>query len=90
MSKQKKGPVVGTVTNFAKNVDRAKSRGSVSLTWGARDDGPGKRMAFLVLTRDDGSQQMIRSTEQEVETLIAELQTVKSWLRGNNYAGLGR
>lgn len=90
MSERRPGPEIGTITDPAVNADRAKERGVVDLTWGARDDKPGGKMAFLLFNRSDGKQQLLRCNEQELDDLIAELQTVRSWLGGNNYAGLMR
>lgn len=90
MSERRPGPEIGTITDPAVNADRAKERGVVDLTWGARDDGEEGKTAFLLFNRSDGKQQLLRCSEEELDDLIAELQTVRSWLGGNNYAGLMR
>jgi hypothetical protein len=87
---ERHGPEIGTITDPAVNADRANERGVVDLTWGARDDNPGGKMAFLYFNRSDGKQQLLRCNEEELDELIAELKTIKSWLGGNNYAGLMR
>ncbi len=90
MSERHTGPEIGTITDPAVNADRANERGVVDLTWGARDDNPGGKMAFLYFNRSDGKQQLLRCNAEELDELIAELKTVRSWLGGNNYAGLMR
>ena len=90
MSERNPGPEIGTITDPAVNADRAKKRGVVDLTWGAVDDNPGGKMAFLYFNRSDGKQQLLRCNAEELDELIAELKTVRSWLGGNNYAGLMR
>jgi hypothetical protein len=90
MSERRTGPEIGSMTDPAVNADRAKLRGVVDLTWGARDDGPDEKFAFLYFNRSDGKQQFLRCSQEELDDLISELKTVRSWLGGNNYAGLMR
>lgn len=85
-------PVVGFATSFVKRMGKLVKRRRVRVTWSGTTSttNPELNRARLYLRDDEGREMLLTMTPEEFQALRQTMDDLGSWMRGNDYAGMGR